>query len=90
MVVLWNRAELTLRCLRSILQQPELPVELVLVDNQSTDETPVLLTRIAGATIVRNTSNLGFTVAANVGARAARGNLLLFLNNDAEMLPRSR
>jgi GT2 family glycosyltransferase len=86
-VVLWNRAELTLRCLRAVPQPPELPVELVLVDNQSTDETPVLLTRIAGATIVRNTSNLGFTVAANVGARAARGNLLLFLNNDAEMLP---
>ena len=85
-VVLWNRAELTFRCLRAVSELRGLPVEVVLVDNQSTDETPELLARVVGATVVRNGSNLGFTIAANLGARAARGELLLFLNNDAEMM----
>jgi GT2 family glycosyltransferase len=86
-VVLWNRAELTLRCLRAISEEPDLPVEVILVDNQSTDDTAALLAQISGATVLRNTSNLGFTVAANCGATAAQGDLLLFLNNDAELMP---
>jgi GT2 family glycosyltransferase len=87
LLVLYNRAELTLTCLRSL--QPRLAeaeAEIVLVDNASRDETSALLDRIRGATVLRNDDNRGFPVAVNQAAAAASGELLLFLNNDTEML----
>jgi GT2 family glycosyltransferase len=86
-VVVWNRAELTLGCLRALTAQSEVPLETIVVDNASTDDTTAMLARVDGATVRRNTDNLGFTVAANIGASCARGEFLLFLNNDAELLP---
>ena len=87
LLVLYNRAELTLACLRSILANVKLPVELILVDNASSDETPRLLERVDGATVLRNRENLGFLRACNQGAAEAKGEQLLFLNNDAVLLP---
>jgi GT2 family glycosyltransferase len=88
LLVLHNRAELTLRCLIS-LQYAAVPHELVIVDNASTDETRSLLHRIDVATVVRNEANVGFVEAANQAAALARGEFLLFLNNDCELLPGS-
>src|SRR5438128_452696 len=51
-LVLWNRAELTFNCLRSLLAQTEVPMEVVAVDNASTDETKQLLSRVDGITVV--------------------------------------
>lgn len=84
-VVVWNRADLTLACLRSLIDHTDVPAEIIVVDNASTDETSELLARINGVQVVTNSSNLGFTVSANVGARLARGEFLLFLNNDATL-----
>src|SRR5205823_13846879 len=61
-VVGWNQADLTIRCLRS-LQYLERPAEVVVVDNASTDETASLLERMPGLTVLRNPTNVGFTVA---------------------------
>ncbi|MCP3961981.1 MAG: glycosyltransferase family 2 protein, partial [bacterium] len=89
LLVLFNRAELTLGCLESLARVEGLGFEVVVVDNLSTDATPRLLDRLRGATVVSNDENLGFTRGANQAAAAARGELLLFLNNDAEALPGS-
>jgi GT2 family glycosyltransferase len=86
-VVLYNQAHLTLRCLRSLLQQRDASFETVIVDNASTDQTSALLERITGATIVRNPGNLGFLRAANEGAARGSAPILLFLNNDALPMP---
>ena len=86
-VVVWNRADLTLSCLRALARQTETATEVIVVDNGSTDETRSLLARIDGVIVIRNSGNLGFTVSANLGAKAARGDFLLFLNNDAELMP---
>ena len=43
--------------------------------------------RLSGVTVIRNSSNLGFTMALNIGARVARGEFLLFVNNDAALAP---
>ncbi len=88
-LVLYNRAELTLQCLRSLAEGRLESLEIIIVDNASSDATPSLLNRIDGATIVRNSTNIHFLKAANQGARQARGRYVLFLNNDAQVLPGS-
>jgi len=62
-------------------------MEVIIVDNASTDETADLLTRVNGARVIRNATNLGFTLAINIGAKAARGDFVLFVNNDAALEP---
>ena len=62
--------------------------ELVVVDNASADGTAVAVRALApSATVVENERNAGFAGGAAVGARAARGDLLVFLNPDAAPAP---
>ena len=91
-LVLFNQAGLTKRCLDSILAHARLhehsaSIELIIADNASSDLTSALLERIDGATLIRNEENLGFIRAVNRASDQASGDYLLFLNNDAELLP---
>lgn len=88
-VPLFNRVDMTLRCLHALAGlQSRYPHEVVLVDNGSTDETPELLDHVLDSSRqVRNTENLGFATACNQGAAAARGDVVVFLNNDVEVFP---
>ncbi len=89
LIVLHNRAELTLQCLRSLLETPMDSLEVVLVDNGSSDQTGLLLNRLVGARIMRNAENLHFVRGANQAAALAKGKYLLFINNDTQLLPGS-
>ncbi|OQW35778.1 MAG: hypothetical protein A4E19_16140 [Nitrospira sp. SG-bin1] len=79
-----NRLELTRDCLTALSQignQPE--YEVIIVDNGSTDGTQEFLAELKGdVQIIRNEENVGFAKACNRGARVARGQYLVFLNND--------
>jgi O-antigen biosynthesis protein len=86
-VVLWNQAHLTLRCLRALQNQHGVAIEVILIDNASSDETPALLSRVEGVRVLRRNTNEGFVVGCNWGARAARGRVLLLLNSDAFVRP---
>lgn len=88
-LVFYHQAALSLDCLRSIVAHCDLPAEVIIVDNASTDRTPELLDRLEGALILRNDENVGFVEAVNQAASRARGRHLLLLNNDAELLPGS-
>jgi GT2 family glycosyltransferase len=82
-VVLYGKAHLGLLCIESILRNSDVPHELILVDNKSTDRTGEVLERLDGVEIIRNAENLGFGYACAQGAERARGEFLCFLNNDA-------
>jgi GT2 family glycosyltransferase len=59
--------------------------EAIVVDNASTDEGPELAREYA--TVIESGENLGFPAGCNLGARAASGDLLVFLNPDAVPQP---
>jgi GT2 family glycosyltransferase len=85
-----NRAELTLTCLQTLaMRLNQVPFEIILVDNNSTDETEELLRRIKGARVIRNSVNAGFPRAVNQAARLASAAYLVMLNNDVEVLGNS-
>lgn len=88
-LVFYNQAPLSLDCLRSIVACCDVPAEVVIVDNASSDGTAQLLDRLDGACLIRNDDNRGFVEAVNQAAASARGRHLLLLNNDAELLPGS-
>ena len=84
-LVLYNRAELTLQCLYSILRTNNPSYEVIIVNNASTDDTGKLLKRIKGARIVENEENIHYLRACNQAAGLARGEYLLLLNNDSQL-----
>jgi len=80
-----GRAHLTARCLDMVLGELPADAELVVVDDASPDATPELL-KGYGSSIrsLRLEENGGYARACNAGAELARGELLIFLNNDVE------
>lgn len=88
-IPVFNRADMTERCLRALAPTVEgVAVELVVVDNGSSDGSAELVERLwPGATIVRNTANQGFARGCNQGVAAARAERIVILNNDTEPRP---
>lgn len=76
----------TVACLRSLARHAaQAPFEVIVVDDASPDDSAATLARIDGLQLIRNASNLGFVGSCNAGAAAARGEFLLFLNNDTQV-----
>lgn len=84
----YNGCHLLEPCLASIrrYRPREIPIEVIVVDDASTDETQEWLERsYPEVGIVRRNRNGGFVLAANDGIRASRGRFVQLLNNDAEV-----
>ncbi len=86
-ILCWNRWDLTRRCLETLRQNTDLSgVEVVVVDNGSTDETPERLKACGWLRVVTLPSNLGFVRGNNAGISAAdAASDILLLNNDLEI-----
>jgi GT2 family glycosyltransferase len=88
-IVNHNAREHLENCLQSLsASPPAIPHEIVVVDNASADgSVAAVRARWPHTTIVEQRTNSGFAAGNNAGIRAARGTLLLLLNNDTLVPP---
>lgn len=88
-IPIFNKALYTYNCLLTLQQcDPDLAKEIIIVNNASSDETAKLLAQLHGSVqIINNLENLGFVEACRQGAARARGEFILFLNNDTQVMP---
>jgi GT2 family glycosyltransferase len=82
----FNHLDLTRQCLDSIAENTDVPHEVIVVDNASTDGTGAFLAS-RPVRVITNAENVGFQKAANQGIQAATGEYVCFLNNDIIVLP---
>lgn len=61
-------------------------MEIIVVDNGSTDKTVEEIREISGIKVIKNEANLGFAKAINQGLKEAKGEYLLLLNSDTVIL----
>ena len=90
-LVSWNNWKHTERCLRALSQQTYGELQVIVVDNGSTDDSLLRIrSTFPSVLCIKNGYNSGFAKACNIGARRAIENgaeLLWFLNNDTEAPP---
>ena len=83
----YNRAWILREAIDSVLSQTYRNVELIIVDDGSTDQTTALLERYRDDALVLHQANLGVSAARNAGVAAASGSLIAFLDSDDLWLP---
>jgi len=87
-LVTWNSAPFLRRCLAALAAQTHPNIELIHVDNASSDDSVAIVRELAPhATSITNDANLGFSAAVNQAVRIANGEFVLLLNPDAFLEP---
>lgn len=83
-IVNWNGGGMLQRCLETVFQQTLQDIEVILVDNASTDDSLELVEqRWPSVRIIHMEENKGFAVANNLAAQSAHGTWIALLNSDA-------
>ncbi|MFA7301069.1 MAG: glycosyltransferase family 2 protein [Candidatus Shapirobacteria bacterium] len=94
-IVNYNTADITVNCLRSIYQDKglkDIPFEIILVDNASTDKSILKIKNFIHSIKIKNfklkinQTNIGFGAANNQGLKKAQGQYILMLNTDTIIL----
>ena len=84
----WNGARFLPVCLEALRQQTHPALEVLIVDNASSDGSQDLIQReYPWVKLIELPTNTGFTGACNTGMRAATGEIVALLNNDTEVDP---
>ena len=89
----YKKKELTIACINSLWEQyaqefKKNEMEVIIVDNDSQDDSVVSIREeiikknFTNMQVIANSGNAGFGIGCNVGAAAAKGEFILFLNND--------
>jgi glycosyltransferase involved in cell wall biosynthesis len=83
----FNRMDTLTRSIRSVLDQTFKDIELIVVDDGSTDSTPELVRKISGSIVYLYQAHQGVSSARNKGISASSGDLVAFLDSDDEWKP---
>ena len=87
----FNAAGTIERALDSVLAERDIPLEIIVVDDASSDDTAAVVARVATADprviLVRAPANEGVSKARNLALDVARGDWLTFLDADDRLLP---
>ncbi len=87
-IVNYNGKKYLEKCLKSLERIDYDNYEIILVDNNSTDDSiEFVKNTYPSIIIIKLEKNYGFAEPNNIGAKNAKGNFLLFLNNDTEVTP---
>ena len=87
-IVNYNGKKLLETCLESLFNIKYDDFEIILVDNNSTDDSvDFITTNYPSIILIKLDSNKGFAEPNNIGAKIAKGKYLLFLNNDTIVTP---
>lgn len=78
----YNNGHYLREAIDSVLAQDYPNVELIVVDDGSTDDTADVLAAYAGSLTAQYQRNAGFASARNAGARLASGGFIAFLDSD--------
>jgi len=88
-ITTFNRASLLSRAIFSVTNQTYQNVELIIIDDNSSDDTKEIVSGFSDPRIVyiKNKKNLGLSGARNIGAELATGEYVAFLDDDDEWKP---
>lgn len=87
-IVTFNSARFIAQCLQYVFEQDYPALEVVVVDNASSDETRTILQQFAHqARVVHNSQNVGFAAGQNQAMRLSAADWFLVLNPDVRLTP---
>jgi GT2 family glycosyltransferase len=82
-IVNWNGRKWLNRCLTTLSSQTYRNIEIIVVDNASTDDSVKFISQhFPQVKLIKNRDNRGFAYANNVGIKYSKGEYILLINND--------
>ena len=82
----YNHGRFLRDAIESVRRQGRRPIEIIVVDDGSTDESPAVAASFADVKLIRQ-QNQGLSSARNAGLHASTGEILIFLDADDVLLP---
>jgi len=84
-IIARNEEEGISRCIKSVLKQNYKNKEIIVVDDASSDRTAKIAKKMK-ARVITNKKNLGIARSFNVGIKASKGDIIVTLHADAELI----
>lgn len=86
----YNNDKYIIKCIDSIRKQTYNNIEIIVVDDCSTDKSLEILEKIDDIRVIKNTSNLGVSKSRNKGILAANGVYITTLDGDDEFINKNK